>query len=186
MFRAKPIRTLALGVSLLISGVLLTLMVRLDRPLRTEAAPHGMISFELSGSRQGAQSILESWDTAARAAARASLRLDYAFLVAYAAALSLLCLILTDALPPSQPGLKRLGQGLAWGQWLAAALDAAENIMLGRLLRDSGDHWLAPAASACATIKFTLVGLALLFFMGAGFIVSLRHAKGGGDASANQ
>jgi hypothetical protein len=186
MLKTRSRRTTALAVSLVLCGVLLTLMMRLDRALKTEAAPHGIISFELAGSQLRAQAILDSWDAAARAAARTSLSLDYAFLVAYAAVLFLMCRIMTDILPASQPKLRRLGRGLAWSQWLAAALDGAENILLARLLQGGGEIGLAPAAAACARLKFTIIGLALLFLTGTGVFKAFRHVKGGSNASADQ
>ena len=72
------------GVSLF----LLLGMMLLDQALRTSAAPHGIVSFELAGSLAAAQRILASWPVAARIQAGISLGLDFSFLAAYAFTLS--------------------------------------------------------------------------------------------------
>jgi hypothetical protein len=110
--------------------VLLAIMVRLDQPLRTAAAPRGIISLELAGSPESAQRILASWDSAARRNARLSLGLDYIFLLIYALMLSRLCLIVARRWPASHRGIRRAGLVLGWAQWCAALLDIGENIML--------------------------------------------------------
>jgi hypothetical protein len=184
MLEARDRRNATLAVSLVLTAVLLTHMVQLDRALKTEAAPRGIISFELAGSPQRAQTILDSWDVAAHAAARTSLSLDYAFLVAYAAALFLMCRMLGDARPVSRSKLRPVSRGLAWGQWIAAALDGTENVLLTRQLQGSREAWLAPTAATCASLKFIIVGLALLFITGAGLWITFRAVKGGGDATA--
>ena len=97
----------------------------LGEPLITEAAPAGIISYEFAANEKTAQSILDSWDDRAKIFAGFNLGLDYLFLILYASTIALAIILLAD---------KNLGRAvlflataLAWGQWLAAGLDAVEN-----------------------------------------------------------
>ena len=56
----------------------------LDSPLRTAAAPNGIVSYELAGNIKPAAEILGSWDARAQLFAAFGLGLDYLFMPAYA------------------------------------------------------------------------------------------------------
>lgn len=58
-------------------------------PLKTSAAPRGIISLEMSGTEKKAKEILRSWDAGQRRSARRNVRLDFAFLLCYSTLLSL-------------------------------------------------------------------------------------------------
>ena len=60
--------------------------------LITTAAPYGIISFELAGSVEKAQQIIDSWDQDARLYAAFSLGFDYLFMVLYSTTIALACL----------------------------------------------------------------------------------------------
>ncbi len=148
-------------LAVLAAGLMAALQ-RLGAPLVTAAAPGGIVSFELVGTTAGAQAILDSWDAAARVAAGLSLGLDYLFMPAYAGAIGLGVAQVARGLGPRAT---RLGTGLAWGQLLAALLDAVENVALIRLLLGaSGGAWPA-VARWCAIPKFALVALGLLYLL---------------------
>ncbi len=61
--RKKIVRLLVVGIT---AAVLLTAMVLLDRPLKTEAAPRGIVSFELAGTYEKPGAY---WHPGARAGA---------------------------------------------------------------------------------------------------------------------
>lgn len=61
----------------------------LDAPLKTAAAPAGIISYEFARDLEGARRILDSWGPEARVYAGLSLGLDYLFMLSYAGALGL-------------------------------------------------------------------------------------------------
>ncbi|WP_437529489.1 hypothetical protein WME79_47835 [Sorangium sp. So ce726] len=134
-----------------------------DKRLRTKAAPWGIISFELAGTRARVRSILDSWDEDARTSAAFILGLDYLFLTAYANGLALACVMGADAL--KERGLPGAGLGapLAWGQWLAGLLDATENAALLRILRGSDEALWPPLARRCAQAKFGLAGAGIIY-----------------------
>ncbi|XXX79919.1 hypothetical protein WMF30_14200 [Sorangium sp. So ce134] len=134
-----------------------------DKRLRTETAPWGIVSFELAGTTERARRILASWDDAARASAAFSLGVDYLLLAGYANGLALACVMGADAL--KKRGLPGAGlvAPLAWGQWLAGLLDATENAALLGILRGSDEALWPALARRCAQAKFCLVGAGITY-----------------------
>lgn len=126
----------------------------LDQPLRTPAAPNGIVSYELAGSLENAQSMLNSWDEKARLAAAFGLGFDYLFMPVYALALSL-GLLLVGAEKPK--AYHTLTSWLGWGVFVAAGFDAIENYALWLILNGEVSAALPPIAGMCATIKFILL-----------------------------
>ena len=130
-------------------------------PLRTEAAPQGIVSFEFAGTLAEAHRMMDAWGASGRVYAGLSLGLDYLFLALYGLTLALACVRTARSFGG---GYARLGEVLAWGALLAAALDALENYALIRvLLGAASDAWPAVAYGAALT-KFILVAAALLYF----------------------
>ena len=131
-------------------------------PLQTAAAPQGIVSFEFARTVANAQAIVDSWDAAARIHAGFSLGFDYLFMPLYSTTIGLACLWAGSALRQRGWRLAGLGVPLAWVLWLAAIVDAVENVALWRLLEGSAAPWPAIAWWA-ATIKFSLILLGLLY-----------------------
>jgi uncharacterized protein YhhL (DUF1145 family) len=172
----KPFFFVFLGLTILVFGVFGVL----DQSLRTDAAPFGIVSFELAGSPQRAFQILVSWEGVCADCpaiqnfqpylyAAFGLGLDYLFMPAYALALSL--------------GLLMAGAGRAdwhsrwtavmgWGAFAAALFDALENYALWKILTGSVAAPFPQIAGICAVIKF-----ALLFFGVAVALVSALSKK---------
>ncbi len=165
----------------MVATVLLATMVRLDQPLRTAAAPRGIVSFELAGSPEAIREILISWGVDGRRNAALSLQLDYAFLLAYALVLSLLCTGVAHAWPESHPRLRRTGFILAGCQWLAALLDLVENILLQNILAGATASFLPLVARWCALVKFSLIACGWLYIVIAGGIRVFAHRRIAGD-----
>jgi len=157
---------------LVITLFLMALLNLEGKPMVTPAAPLGIVSFELAGSVSQAQQILASWDQKAQLSAAFSLGLDYVFILAYSAAIGLACIWTADALHRRNWPLAWVGAPLAWGQWLAAALDATENIALVVILFGTVQAPWPEVARWCAIFKFSLIflGLVYAFF---GLVVSL-------------
>ncbi len=135
----------------------------LDAPLRTPAAPSGIVSFELAGTTAKAESIIQSWDARAQLFAAFGLGLDYLFMPTYALTISLGVLM---ALRKQTGWFAKLGAYVGWGALLAALFDAVENVALWRLLSDMATPFCPRVAALAATIKFSLIlfglGYALL------------------------
>jgi hypothetical protein len=146
----KPLFYFFLVCTLVIFGVFSIL----DQPLRTSAAPNGIVSFELARTLDESQSILNSWDENARPFAAFGLGFDYLFMLVYAAALSLGLLL---------AGANKIGwyvsltNWLGWGAFAAAFFDAVENYVLWQILTGNASSALPQIAAFCATIKFILL-----------------------------
>ena len=139
----------------------------IGHPLVTEAAPLGIVSFEFAGDVATATRMLEGWGEAGRVRAGLSLGLDYLFLVLYASAIGLGCLLVA----------RPAGPALAWGQIGAAWLDAVENFALIRLLLGADDAVWPTLAWGCAAVKFALVGAGLAYvLLGLPFALVRRRA----------
>jgi len=158
------LRRSALALTLLTLATMVALRL-LDAPLRTDAAPLGIVSFELAGGRAEAAAIIASWGTEGRVYAGLSLGLDYLFLFAYAGAIALGCVWVARRLAQGSRAWLRLGLTLAWALPLAAALDALENLALIRvLLGGTGDLW-PRVALLCALPKFAIVLAGLVYLL---------------------
>ena len=151
----------------------------LDAPLRTRAAPNGIVSFELAGTPFQAQSIIDSWHEMAyllssvegepvpgfvsRAYSFAvfGLGIDYLFMPVYATALALVILL---AAGRHKTWFEWFGAWLGWGAYVAALFDAVENYALARMLM-LNEVWspYPEMAAFSASVKFLLLFLGLIY-----------------------
>lgn len=137
------------------------------RPLTTDVAGSGIISFEFAGSLENAQAILASWDNRTKMVAAFSLGLDFLYPLVYASAISLGCVRGADRVGLNRPQVAAAGYWLAWGAWLAALLDYIENMALLLLLFGSTAAVWPPLAFMCAAVKFILVIAAIFYTLAA-------------------
>ena len=147
--------------------VITAVMSIIGGPLVTPQAPSGIVSFELAGSPDQAQAILDSWDAQAKLFAAFGLGFDYLYMLAYSAVIGLSCLLAARAIKEHGWPLAVLGAPLAWGMWLAALFDAIENLGLTLILLANAVDSAWPAiARLCAIFKFGLlfVGLVYAFY----------------------
>jgi hypothetical protein len=159
---ARARRRALLALAALALGLMLAL-ASYDARLRSAAAPAGIVSFELAGDAQRASRILDAWGPDARAAAAASLHLDFAFLAVYAPGLALLCAAASERERAAGSRLAAPGAALAWAQLAAGGLDAVENLALLRVLAGSASGAWPALAAACAWPKFAIVAAGLLY-----------------------
>jgi hypothetical protein len=150
----------------------------LGQPLRTDAAPMGIVSLELAGDPQTARAITDSWKQMSlllsAVAGQANpdivnipyvfapfgLGLDYLFMPVYALALAL------GTLPAAHrhAGLiKWLGAAAGYGAFAAALFDAVENYALLRVLLGFIDTAYPAIAAFCAIVKFALILFGFLY-----------------------
>jgi len=159
----KPMFYVFFGLTILIFGVFRVL----DRPLRTTAAPNGIVSFELARELAASESILVSWDAEAQIAAAFGLGIDYLFMPVYAFALSLGLLLAMNG----KTGLyNSFAAWAGWGVFAAALFDAVENFALWQVLTGSAFAPYPQVAALCATIKFTLLIAGLITALAGGLI----------------
>ena len=150
------------------------LLFVLDRGLVTDAAPNGIVSFELAGSAARAGAILAAWSAEARQVAMLVQGFDYLYLLVYPAWFSLAA----DRLGGLLGGAwLRFGGGVSWLVLLAAPLDAVENWALVAQLLHGADDTRALVSLACAVPKFGLVALGAGFLLvgGAAFVLGRRR-----------
>ncbi|NOY98723.1 MAG: hypothetical protein GXP40_05905 [Chloroflexi bacterium] len=143
---------------LILTLVLVAVFRILDTPLRNPVAASGIVSFELAGTPEKAQAVIDSWDARAREYAAFGLGLDYLFMLAYALTLSLGVLLAAE-----KHGGKfaALGIRLGWGVLAAAIFDAVENVALWRLLSGAATPLCPRLAAFSASFKFALLLLGL-------------------------
>jgi hypothetical protein len=130
----------------------------LDPPLQTEAAPQGIVSFELAGSQLKADEIIASWDATAQLFAAFGLGFDFLFMPLYATAIALGVLLAAGRHPGR---FASLGAWVGWGAFAAMLFDAAENICLFNLLLGNSGADYAGMAALYATLKFGLILLGI-------------------------
>jgi hypothetical protein len=152
-------------------GLSLPLVV-LDRRMRA-AGGFGMLAFEVSGPDRGAE-ILRAWGVEGQRAARASLLLDFPFLVTYTVLNVRLTARTTDALSGSGGGVaKRMASVVVAVQVAAGACDAVENVALLGVVARRGDARLSTVARRAALVKFA--GLIVGWLYDAVAVLRRRH-----------
>jgi hypothetical protein len=173
----RLVRRALLGWVLLALTIALTVVLQaVNVPLKTPAAPQGIVSYELAGTTAAAQGILDSWDAGAKVHAGFSLGLDYLYMPAYALTIGLACAWAAHVLGGRRRWLGSLGRVLAFGLGFAALLDAVENYALTTMLfSTAADPW--PAVSRwCATGKFALIIVGLIYVL-VGFVFWLMTRR---------
>ena len=150
---------------LVVTLLLLFVLGVVDRPLKTAASPAGILSFQFAGDLTRARQILESWDEKGRRYAAFSLGIDYLFLVIYPLTIALNCVLVAESVVGRYPSYSVVGTIVAWAQLLAGLLDAVENYALVRLLFGSQSGRFPPISFWCATVKFALVGLGIMYVL---------------------
>ncbi len=136
----------------------------------------GMVPFELTGGQDRADEILAEWGDEGQDAARESLWIDFGFLLAYGAFLTLALASVRDL--AGERGWRRLaraGRVVVYCGALVAAFDAFENICLLLTLDGAGTAFPL-LATIFATCKFILLALAIAYLL-AGLVMRLRTGK---------
>ena len=164
-------------ICLALTLVLYVVFGILDAPLRSEAAPMGIVSFELAGTPQAAREITDSWKqmslllsaTADRpnpyivntpyVFAAFGLGLDYLFMPVYALALAFGTLL---AAQKHTGWIQPLAAAAGYGAFAAVLFDAVENYALLRVLLGAVESGYPALASFCAIVKFGLIGFGIL------------------------
>ncbi len=166
-------RRVALWLTGLAALGLLAVLVGLDTRLHDAGGP-GIVPFELAGSAARADAILAEWGPDGRDTARLSLRLDFAFLIAYGAFYALAAAAARD-----------LARARGWSRLVppaalvlavplgAALLDAVENVFLLLTIGDAGP-WAPRLAAVFAGGKFVLTAATAAYVL----IVLARGAAG--------
>jgi hypothetical protein len=160
------ITTVAIGIVLAV----------LDGRMRDSGGP-GIVGFEFAGSEERAAEILADWGEEGQDAARASLWLDYVYILSYGAFL-ILAAIATRELAVRRGWRRMAAAGLAAVPIAAAAaaFDAIEDVGLLLTLDGHGGDLAPLLAAVCAGLKFALLALAFAYLL-AGLLLRLRNRR---------
>jgi hypothetical protein len=119
-----------------------------------------------------ASKILEKWSDADKRAVRLSLVLDFVFIVIYVTCIAVACMLAADALVAAPWPGGGMGAIFVRAIIIAGLLDAIENVaQLFMLAGYKAQPWPA-LASVCASLKFCLVGVTVIYALygGAAFV----------------
>ena len=163
---------------LVITLVVMASLQALGSPLKTDVAPAGIVSFEFAGELSEARSMVESWGQKGQVYAGLNLGLDYLFLVVYASAIGLGCVLMSRRLSEQVEYMGTWGVVLAWGQLAAALLDGIENYALIRVLLGSEQRLWPVVARWCAVPKFLTVAAGLLYVIIGTMVVVVGVRRG--------
>ncbi len=150
---------------LILTLTLLAIFHVLDQELRTDAAPNGIVSFELAGNPETARAITDSWkDMRLWLSAASSLGIDYVFMPIYALALAFGSLL---AMRRHEGWIRSIGAVAAYAGFAAASFDAVENYALLRVLLGEVQSGYPAIAAFCAILKFALILFGALYGLAA-------------------
>lgn len=152
-----------------------------DSQIKDSGGP-GIVSFEVAGTQDEAEEILEDWGEEGEDDARVSILADFPYLIAYSVFLAVGCTICSERF--ARRGMTRLasiGPLLGWSIFIAGLLDATENVSMLRAIEGYTETWPAIALYA-AVPKFAIAGLGLAYVI-AGAILGRGEARPAQPAS---
>jgi hypothetical protein len=159
--------------ALLIGGLLLAI----DPSARDRGDP-SIVEFEFAGTQTRVDEIRSDWGESGSDAAKRSLWIDFAYIVAYGTFLVLACLATRDL--AQRRGWRRMAAfGLAAAPFAAAvgAFDAIEDVGLLLAVKGHGGDLAPGLARVCASMKFLLLGVTIAYLI-AGLVLRLRSRAG--------
>ncbi|HKA21541.1 MAG TPA: oxygenase MpaB family protein [Blastocatellia bacterium] len=157
-------RRLILGL-LISTGLLFAAAAASTNSLINDAAPWGLLSFELGGSVEATIAVVNSWHDGHRIRAGFALGFDFLFMVSLTNLLALASVQAASRLRTPNSALAKMGSVLAWGQWLAGVLWISQNLLLVTMLTGPVTSPRPEIVYWCGAIKFSLLGLALVYVL---------------------
>ena len=141
-----------------------------------------IVAFEFAGSRSRAAQIMAEWGTEGRRLAHLGLLLDYGYMLSYGLFFALAGLAIRDA--ARERGWRRtarLGAVVPWFALAAAGFDACENAALLLTLGGHGGSLAPPFATACSSLKWLLIGCAIVYAAWGAALLVVARLRGIGD-----
>lgn len=185
-FIPGPYRKRLFFIFLSLTALLFAVFRFLDQPLRTGAAPNGIVSFELAGDPVTARLITDSWkQTTLSLSAVAGqpnpdivnlpylfaafgLGIDYLFMPLYALVLAFGTLLTAHR---HQGAIRSLGAVASYAAFAATFFDAIENYALLHILSGEIQSGYPAIAASCAIIKFGMILFSVLYGLVAGLLL---------------
>lgn len=168
------------GIAMAVFDIVILII---DQRLEATGGP-SILGLELAGSSGRAAEVMTEWGEHGQYLARLSLWIDFGFMVTYGAFFALAALATRDY--ARMRGLRALAvAGIVMPSFavLAALFDAAENIVWLLVLGGNGGGIGPPFATVCASLKFLLIALVIIYVLW-GLISRLRQRlRSGGRAS---
>lgn len=159
-----------------IATVAFTVILEVIDPSHVSRGPT-ILDFEFAGSHAHAAQIMAEWGAKGRSAAHLSLVLDYGYMLSYGLFFALAGFAVRDqARARGWLRLAAIGAVVPFFALAAASFDASENVALLLELAGSGGSFAAPFAAVCSAIKFTLIGIAILY-AACGLVLWLRTRR---------
>lgn len=149
-------------------------LIVIDQRLEAAGGP-SILGLEFAGSEQRATEIMAEWGGHGQDLAQLSLWIDFGLMLSYGTFFTLAALATRDF--ARERGLLALAvAGIAAPFCAAAAalFDAAENIVWLLVLGGRSGSFAPPFATACASLKFLLIGLAIVYVLW-GLASRFRH-----------
>jgi hypothetical protein len=165
---------ISIGIAMVLFDIAL---VFLDQKMK-DAGGSSILGFEFAGSDQHAGQITAEWGDGGRDYARWSLWIDFGFMVSYGAFFTIAAIATRDF--AEENGLRRLATvgiiaPLCAGS--APVFDALENLFLLLTLGGHGGSFGPPVATACASLKFLLITVAIVYVLWGLASRFLRHRR---------
>ena len=154
----------ALWIASVAAAIIYAVLLRAQGAPLAEWLANGIVTLELPGTPERARQLVDALGERGRAIATLQVQLDFVFLLLYPLAFSLSSALLA---PAAGPMLGRACALMTRAIWLAAPLDAIENLAMLRML---AGHTATPwpqTSTACAALKFALVVAAALVLIAA-------------------
>ena len=146
-----------------IGTIAFTIILEVIDPSHVSHGPT-ILDFEFAGSQARAAQIVSEWGPEGRSAAHLSLLLDYGYMLSYGVFFALAGFMVRDtARARDWRRLAALGVIVPFFAPAAASFDASENVALLLTLAGNGGSFAPPFAAVCSAIKFTLIGVAILY-----------------------
>ncbi|WP_415976210.1 hypothetical protein [Rhodococcus sp. 077-4] len=146
--------------------VMYTVVMARYETIMHRAGGSGIIDFELAGSGDRAEAIIEAWGPAGVSAARTSLHLDFGYMTSYGLFLALLTEKARRRQKPGPP--RRLSRILQLAPIIAVGCDAREGAELLAVLRGHDVDRHARRARVAALTKFMALFVGLTFWVTSG------------------
>lgn len=169
-------RKRALIASAIAAVAISVVLVALDARMMDAGGP-GIIGFEFAGTEDRAAEILADWGDEGTDAAKASLWLDFAYIVAYGTFLVLAAAATRDLAERRGWGrMASIGVAVVPFAAVAAAFDAIEDVALLLAVGQHGGDVAPRLAQICALLKFGLLAATTAYLV-AGLLLRLRRHR---------
>lgn len=156
-----------------IASLLLLAAMQPAEERMTDTGGPGMVTFELTGGQERADEILAEWGEKGQDAAREQLWIDFGFMLAYGAFLTLALAATRDlARARGWRRLAAIGAAIVSFGALGAGFDALENVCLLLTVGDAGSAFPL-LATIFASCKFFLLAIVIAYLL-AGLGMRLR------------